>query len=107
MDDQPKKGTRGRRANSITTTPIFVDRVTAAAAFALSVSTFEREVTLGKLPKPRKLSGARVGWLWSELLEAAAALPVSDLLPPENTGAPKPRRRQAANDPAPPVRQAG
>jgi len=100
MDEQPKKA-RGQRANSIVTTPIFVDRNTAAQAFALSVSTFEREVALGKLPKPRKLSGARVGWLWSELVAAAQALPVSDLLPPENTGAPKPRRPAAANDPAP------
>lgn len=106
MDDQPKKA-RGKRANSIIAEPIFVDRNTAAQAFALSVSTFEREVTLGRLPKPRKLSGARVGWLWSELVAAAQALPVSDLLPPENTGAPKPRRRKAANDPESSVRQAG
>ena len=74
--------------------PILVDRITAATALALSVSTFEREVALGRLPKPRKISGARVGWLWSELVEAAQALPVSDLLPPENTGAPKPRPRR-------------
>jgi predicted DNA-binding transcriptional regulator AlpA len=74
--------------------PILVDRATAAAALALSVSTFEREVALGNLPKPRKNSSARVGWLWSELVAAAEALPVSDLVPPENTGAAKPRLRR-------------
>ena len=90
INDPPKRG-RGIRANSVSVTPILVDRHAAAAALALSVSTFEREVTLGNLPKPRKLSNARVGWLWTELVEAAQALPVSDLPPPENTGAPKPR----------------
>lgn len=93
IDGPPKKG-RGMRANSISVTPIIVDRLAAAAALSLSVSTFEREVTLGNLPKPRKLSNARVGWLWTELVEAAQALPVSDLLPPENCGAPKPHRKR-------------
>lgn len=104
MDEQPKKG---RKAPLIQTPPIFVDRATAAAAFALSVSTFEREVSIGRLPKPRKLSGARVGWLWSELLACAAKLPESDLLPPENTGAPKPRSGAAANDPTAKSQRAG
>lgn len=82
-----------RRMSPISAPPILVDRKTAAAALALSISTFEREVALGRLPKPRKLSSARVGWLWSELLACASGLPISDLPPPENTGAPKSKRK--------------
>ena len=50
-----------------------------------------REVAPSRRSKPRRIFGGRVGWLWRELVEAAQALPVSDLLLPENTGAPKPR----------------
>lgn len=81
-----------RKPQIVTTPPIYVSKETAAAAMALSVSTFERGVAQGLYPKPRRLSNSRVGWLWTELLAAAETLPVSDLLPPPNTGAPKPRR---------------
>lgn len=80
------------------TTPIYLDRAGAAACVSLSESTIERMVREGKFPKPRQLSGARVGWLYRELLEWAEARPVSELPPPENTGARKGRR--AAHDDA-------
>ncbi|MDD3481832.1 AlpA family transcriptional regulator [Azovibrio restrictus] len=58
---------------------------------ALSVSTFQELVRLKIAPQPRKLSGRRVGWLVRELEEWAESRPVSDLSPPPNTGAKKPR----------------
>lgn len=71
--------------------PIAVPLKVAASAMGLSVSTFQRQVRNKELPAPRKLSDGRVGWLVSELREHAQKLPVSDLLPPANTGAAKPR----------------
>jgi prophage regulatory protein len=79
------------------TLPIALRREQAAAALGMSVSLFEREVTRGNLPKPRKLADRTTGWLYDELKAAAVALPVSDLLPPA-TGA---RRTRAAIDPPP------
>lgn len=90
MDDQPKKAPARRQL--ITTPPIFLEREAAAAAMTLSVPTFMAEVKAGHLPQPRRISPNRVGWLWTELMESANSLPVSDLLPPPNTG----NRRKAA-----------
>jgi prophage regulatory protein len=61
--------------------PIMVARDKAAAALGISERTFETLVAQGKLPAPRKISPGRVGWLWRELVQAADALPVSDLPP--------------------------
>lgn len=62
--------------------PILVDRQTAATMMlGIALSTFQRYIQAGLIPPPRKL-GNRAGWLVSELQEAAARLPVSDLLPP-------------------------
>ncbi len=64
----------------------------AAAAFVvLSVSTMEKLVRQGLFPKPRKVSAKRVVFLVRELVEWLESRPVSDILPPPNTGAPKPR----------------
>lgn len=51
----------------------------------------------GEFPAPRKLSGRRVGWLTREVEEWAETRPVSDQLPPENTGR---RNKKAAPQPA-------
>ena len=68
----------------------------AAAAFcALSVSTMEKLEREGRFPKRRLLSDRRTGHLVSELLAWLAERPVSDLPPPANTGAKKPRRARA------------
>lgn len=71
--------------------PILVSKPIAAQMLAMSVKTFERCVQKGEIPKPRQLSAGRVGWLVSELDEWAASRPVSEFLPPANTGAKKPK----------------
>jgi prophage regulatory protein len=80
--------------------PFIVDLDTAASAVALSVSTFQELVRQNIAPQPRKLSGRRVGWLLRELEEFAETRPISDLAPPPNTGAKKPResRQPGAQD---------
>lgn len=72
----------------------------------LSKSTIEEERRQGRFPAPRQLSGRRVGWLLSEIEEWLASRPVSDQLPPANTGAKKPRRPDAGSPAAPAERQA-
>lgn len=63
----------------------------------LSKSTIEEEIRQERFPKPRQFSARRVGWLVSEIEAWLASRPLSDLPPPENTGAKKPRAaRQAA-----------
>lgn len=83
--------------------PAAMRRPQAAAYCGLSESTFTRAVQRGQIPKPRQLFERRTGWLRTELDAWLAARPVSDLPPPENTGAKKPRAvKAAANDPAGP-----
>jgi len=72
--------------------PIFYDKQSAAEAVSLSVSTLEKLVRLGRFPRPRKVSDARVAWLRSDLVEWAQHLPESDLPPPPNTSS---RRKSA------------
>jgi prophage regulatory protein len=67
----------------------------------LSLSTIEEEIRQDRFPKPRKLSAKRVGWLDTDLRAWADQRPPSDLPPPENTGAKKPRRSGAAGQAAP------
>lgn len=81
--------------------PAALDKESSATYCALSVSTFEGLVRAGDAPQPRQLSARRVGWLRVELDQWLQSRPKSELLPPENTGAPKPRgtrRQAAAND---------
>lgn len=73
--------------------PIFLDLPAVAEVVALSVSTVQELVRQGQFPPPRQLSGRRVGWLVRELEAWAESRPVSQLLPPPNTGAPKPKKR--------------
>ena len=70
----------------VTMTPIFLDLVATAAAVSLSIGTVQQLVRQDKFPKPRALSPRRVGWLVREIKEWSEARPISDLLPPENTG---------------------
>ncbi|MES2787659.1 MAG: AlpA family phage regulatory protein [Pseudomonadota bacterium] len=74
--------------------PLYVDLPTAAAITALSESSIQRAVREGDFPKPRLLGPRRVAWLHREVEEWAEARPVSELLPPENTCAPKKRKPQ-------------
>lgn len=78
--------------------PIYLDRPAVAEFVALSESTVEKLVRENGFPKPRILSGRRVAWLVREVVEWAESRPVSDLLPPENTGR---RKISGAGRPAP------
>jgi excisionase family DNA binding protein len=71
--------------------PAALGREDAALYLALSVGTFEKLVRERSIPQPRQLAGRRVAWLRCELDAWLLARPVSDQLPPPNTGAPKPR----------------
>ncbi|MBS0476283.1 MAG: AlpA family phage regulatory protein [Proteobacteria bacterium] len=75
--------------------PIFLDLPTVADVVALSESTVQELVRQGLFPKPRQMSGRRVGWLIREVQEWAESRPVSNLPPPPNTDAPKPRTSRA------------
>ena len=66
--------------------PAYVDLEGACNYVALSESTLQKLVRENQFPRPRSLSGRRVGYLVRELDEWAEARPVSDLLPPPNTG---------------------
>lgn len=57
----------------------------------LSMTTIEEEMRQQRFPKPRRISAKRVGWLDTDLRAWAEERPVSDLPPPPNTGAKKPR----------------
>jgi len=75
--------------------PIFVDLPTAAEVLSVSPTTVQLLVREQKLKPPRKISGGRVGYLLRELRELreyAESCPTSDLLPPPNTGAKKPKK---------------
>ncbi|MFZ3286233.1 MAG: AlpA family phage regulatory protein [Telluria sp.] len=66
--------------------PLYVDLSTVAGMCALSVASIQRQVREKDFPQPRVLSPRRVAWLFREVEEWAEQRPVSDLLPPENTG---------------------
>nr|WP_076503545.1 AlpA family phage regulatory protein [Pseudacidovorax sp. RU35E] len=78
--------------------PAALRRPQAAAYCGLSESTFGRAVRRGEAPQPRRLADKRTGWLRAELDAWLVALPISDLPPPMNTGAKKPRAVKRAAD---------
>lgn len=77
--------------------PIFLDLDTVAHVLSLSESMVQRLVRKGQFPQPRQMSDRRVGWLMREVEEWAESRPVSQLPPPPNTGAPKPRTAWTGN----------
>ena len=81
--------------------PAVLEKERAAQFVSLSVSTLEKLQREGNFPRPRLLSDKRVGYLVRELEEWLESRPVSDQLPPPNTGAPKPRRRRSPADGSP------
>lgn len=58
----------------------------AAAFVGLGRTAFDVEMKAPDAPKPRKLSGRRVGYLVAELLTWLHTRPVSNLPPPKNSG---------------------
>jgi prophage regulatory protein len=74
--------------------PIALEREAAANFVGLSIATLERLERDGSFPKPRLLSPRRIGFLVRELIEWLETRPVSDGLPPQNTGARKPKLKK-------------
>ncbi len=69
--------------------PVYLDLASTCGALSLSEATLQKLVREDAFPKPRLLSGRRVGWLVREVEEWAESRPVADLLPPPNTGSRK------------------
>lgn len=84
----------------ITLRPGAIEKERAAQFVSISVSTLEKLQREGQFPRPRLLSDKRVGYLVRELEEWLESRPVSEQLPPPNTGALKPRRRRRPGSPA-------
>lgn len=83
--------------------PIYIELEALEALTTLSASTIQNMIARAEFPAPRELSSRRVGWLYREVMEWAENRPVSSILPPQNTGAKKPRNTTAL--PASPSRQ--
>ncbi len=66
--------------------PLYVDLPTVATMVALSEASVQRQVREKDFPPPRVVSPRRVAWLVREVEQWAEARPISDLLPPPNTG---------------------
>lgn len=66
--------------------PIYIELPDLPSVVTLGETTIQRMVREGAFPPPRQLSGRRVGWLLREIEEWAENRPVSELLPPPNTG---------------------
>lgn len=66
--------------------PAALDREQAAAYVGLKLSTFELAVRERRAPQPRQIAARRVVWLRQELDSWLLGCPVSEQLPPENTG---------------------
>jgi len=75
--------------------PIFLDLPSVAQAVSLSESAVQGLVRKGEFPQPRQLSKRRVGWLMPEVQQWAESRPVSQILPPQNTGVGRPRKEAA------------
>lgn len=70
----------------ITLAPVLLARPNAAAYLSISESMLDQLVARGEAPKPRRISAGRTAWLVDDLREWAQARPISDLLPPSNSG---------------------
>jgi len=66
--------------------PAMLARANAAAFLSISESMLDQLVARGEVPKPRKISAGRAAWLTDELDAWSRDRPVSDLLPPANSG---------------------
>lgn len=66
--------------------PLFLARANAAEFLSISESMLDKLVAQGDAPRPRKISAGRSAWLVEDLIEWGKARPVSNLLPPINSG---------------------
>ena len=70
---------------------LYFEKAELPAVTTLSETTIDEEIRHGRFPKPRQLAGRRVGYFVDDIMEWARSRPVSNQLPPPNTGARKPR----------------
>lgn len=70
---------------------IFYSLQDVVFVLSLSESSIQGLVRRGEFPAPKMMTDRRVGWLAREVEDWAENRPVSDLPPPPNTGAKKPR----------------
>ncbi|MCA8018616.1 helix-turn-helix transcriptional regulator [Burkholderia metallica] len=77
--------------------PIYLDIASVSDAISLSPAVIHKLVRQEQFPRPRTLSGRRVGWLTREVEAWAEARGVSEFLPPANCGT---GRRKADGDEA-------
>lgn len=80
----------------LTLPPICVELEQLEKLTTLSATTIQNMVARNEFPPPRELSARRVGWLYREIAEWAENRPVSNIPPPPNTGAKKPRSATAS-----------
>lgn len=81
---------------NVTMKPLAVDVETAGKLLGMSETTIKLLIRTSEksgFPKPRLISGRRVGIPVKELEEWFESRPVSNLIPPPNTGAKKPRAK--------------
>ncbi|WP_414451480.1 helix-turn-helix transcriptional regulator [Burkholderia sp. 22PA0099] len=71
---------------SVAMKPIYLSLESVSAAISLSPAVIHKLVRHNEFPKPRALSGRRVGWLTREIEEWAEARTPSEFLPPPNCG---------------------
>lgn len=70
----------------VTLRPLYLARSNAAAYLSISDAMLDKLVQQGDAPKPRKLSAGRTAWLVEELDAWGKARPLSDFVPPKNSG---------------------
>jgi predicted DNA-binding transcriptional regulator AlpA len=80
----------------ITMRPLYIERAQIPLVLTLSESSWDTLVARGEAPRPRKISAGRSGWLLEEIEAWARARPVSDLLPPKNSGFGRAGKRKIA-----------
>lgn len=79
-------GAQHRRRSPVSLKPLYLDLHAVCEIVNLAPATLQLMVRQEQFPKPRQLSARRVGWLVREVEDWAEQRPVSDLLPPSNTG---------------------
>lgn len=82
-------------AKEIHVSPMLLELPILAKVVALSESAIQGLVRKGEFPQPKKLSDRRVAWDVDEVRQWVKSRPVSDILPPPNTGVGRPRKEAA------------
>lgn len=75
---------------------IYMDLEQVLHATTLSMAVWYGLVKVGDAPKPRQISANRSAWLRREIMDWCEARPVSQILPPVNSGKGATRAARAA-----------